>query len=191
MRSYLHLIKTIKDHCIGNPEVPGVMIEIGTTREILEGHDSTPVLHKFCIDNNINFTTVDMDPDNTSNIKNRIPDINAVTSKGEDFLRDFKGSIDYIYLDAFDFYHDNHSQDRINKYKTILNTTINNADCHQMHLDCCINMLNKLSPNCVITFDDVLNDSFDGKGKTAIPFLLNNGFKIFSSIDHSCTLIRI
>ena len=187
MAGHLQLINAINNA----GAVSGNMIEIGTTREIMPGHDSTPTLFNFCYEQGINFTTVDMDQDNTISIKNRIPNINAITSKGEDFLLNFKGTIDYIYLDAFDFYHSNHSQDRVDKYKTVLNTTINDSDCHRMHLDCCKNMLSKLSANCIVTFDDILNDKFDGKGKTAIPFLLDNGFKISSLIDRSCTLVRI
>ena len=186
MAGHLQLIKAIN---AGGP-VSGTMIEIGTTREIMPGHDSTPTLFNFCIDNNIKFTTVDMDADNTKNIKARIPAINAVTCKGEDYLKKIQDPINYVYLDAFDFYHNNHSQDRIDKYKAVLNTTINDSHCHQMHLDCCVNMLGKLTTNCVITFDDILSDNFDGKGKTAIPFLLDSGFKVLSLIDRSCTLIR-
>lgn len=188
MTGYDNLIKSI---CEIVPHISGGnMIEIGTTREIIPGHDSTPRLYEFCKQKNIKFITVDMDKENTKNIVKRVPGINAVTSKGEDYLKSYTGEIDYIYLDAFDFYHDKHSVYRQNKYRDILGTTINDTECHKMHYDCCVNMLDKLSQNCVITFDDILDNNFSGKGKTAIPFLLDNGFKVHNIAHQSCTLIR-
>lgn len=169
-----------------------VLIEIGTTREISYGQDSSYTLLKFCNSNNIKFITVDMDSENTENIKKRClldgMNINAITSKGEDFLLEYDGVIDFLYLDAFDFYHNEHSDKRKDKYRSILNTTINNEDCHKMHLDCCINSIDKISVGGYICIDDVF-DEFEGKGKTAIPFLLENGFKI-EKIETGCILLK-
>lgn len=155
------------------------LIEIGTTREGLHGQDSSSVFYKISKEYGIGFTTVDMDPENTKKIKDRFPDINAICSKGEDFLQNFAGEINYLYLDAFDFYHNNHSSKRLESYQKNLDTTINDKSCHKMHLDCAKNCIEKMSAGGVIVFDDCFGEKFEtGKGVTAIPFLIDNGFKV-------------
>lgn len=47
-----------------------------------------------------------------------------------------------------------------------------------MHLDCCKNIIHKCNSSSLICFDDILNNNNKGKGVTAIPFLLDNNFKI-------------
>ena len=165
-----------------------VLIEIGTTREILADQDSTKYFYTLSKTFGFHFITVDMDKENTDNIKQRLPKINAVTQKGEDFLRNYTDRIDYVYLDAFDFYHPNHAQIRIEKYRNILGTTINNAACHQMHLECCESLVHKLPSGGIILFDDILNSNYDGKGKTAIPFLIKNNFELIKMVNNGCIL---
>jgi len=46
-------------------------------------------------------------------------------------------------------------------------------------MTCAKNILPNLSDDVLICFDDVFDiNTFEGKGKTAIPFFLNNGFEI-------------
>lgn len=157
-----------------------VLVEIGTTRENLPGQDSTNYFYQMSRQLGFDFLTIDMDEENTNNAIDRFPNISALTLKGEDFLKDYDGTIDFVYLDAFDYWHPNHSQKRIDKYKNILDCEISNKQCHQMHLECSANLLDKVPTGGMVLFDDVLNHEFEGKGKTAIPFLLENGFKLHS-----------
>lgn len=169
------------------------LIEIGTTREIVNGQDSSYMLSKLCDSMGMEFITVDMDSENTDNINERWSNENmnsiAITQKGEEFLKEYEGRIDFLYLDAFDFYHKEHSPKRIEKYKTILNTTINNEECHKMHLECCINSIDKINIGGYICVDDSFGENFDGKGKTAIPYLLDNGF-IIDTMENKCILLK-
>ena len=167
-----------------------ILIEIGTTREIMKGHDSTSFLYKSSKKYNFRFITVDMDPENTINAKKRFKDIEAYTQKGEEFLKNFPEKIDFIYLDAFDYYHSGHSQKRKSSYAKNLGCEINNENCHKMHLECSKSLVEKLSKDGVIVFDDILNREFDGKGKTAIPFLLESGFIIETFYSRGCVLVR-
>ena len=154
------------------------MIEVGSTREM--ARDSTGHLFGFCKEREIDFITVDMNPEQISRLQERFPDLNATTAKGEEFLEQFDGEINFCYLDAFDYQHGRHSQSRISAYKKYLNTQISNEACHQMHLRCAKALEERMPVGSIIVFDDVFGAysdiEWDGKGKLAIPFLLENGF---------------
>lgn len=158
------------------------LIEIGCTREATSAQDSTKSFYDLSTKLGFNFITVDMDPENIKNVKSRLKNINAVCSKGEDFLKGYDGNIDYLYLDAFDFYHPRHSKKRKDSYKTNLGCEITKDDslCHKMHLDCCIYSVDKMPNKSIIVIDDVISDR-QGKGVTAIPFLLKNNFNLIAS----------
>ena len=166
------------------------LIEIGTTREIYDDQDSSMSFSKFCNKHEMNFITVDMDNENIRNILERTKkenlEITAVAQKGEDFLAEYDDEIHFIYLDAFDYYHTQHSKKRKSKYKTILNSEITNENCWKMHYDCCTHLVKKMKSDSVIVFDDILDiEKFNGKGKTAVPLLLDNGFEILDYIPNS------
>ena len=131
-----------------------------------------------------------MDRLNCKKLKNTYSDINSVNMKGEDFLKEFKGNIDFLYLDAFDYDHGQHSSIRKSRYKEEMNCEITNPLCHKMHLDCVVNSYKKISKDGVIVFDDVLGDFSKGKGVTAIPFLLNNGFKLLKKTAQCAAFVR-
>jgi hypothetical protein len=174
-----------------------VMIEIGTTREDVPGQGSTRKLALLCEQLNIHFVTVDMNQRNTRNAArafalSRQP-FDAVTAKGEDFLADHPGPIDFIFLDAYDFDHGNHSEIRQNAYERYLGARINDQACHQMHLDCARNLLDKLAPDGLICFDDTWRDmdgKWTAKGTTAMPFLLENGFEVIDERNRAALLRR-
>ena len=93
------------------------IIEIGATRETCySDQNSTEYIAKFANKNNKNFISVDMDPENIEKnnemIKNLGLKYESHAMKGEDFLRNYNEPIEVIYLDAFDFYHNNHSDKR-------------------------------------------------------------------------------
>ncbi len=131
----------------------------------------------------MNLITVDMDPIVIENAKKFSEQANfenhqTIVSKGEDYLRNYTEAIDFIYLDAFDFWHNNHSEFRQQQYEKNMNCRIekDNKLCHQMHLECCQHILGKLNDYSYICFDDILNESATlGKGVLAIPFLKESG----------------
>lgn len=164
------------------------LIEIGSTREIIKSQNSSEYFIKFCKKYEMKFISIDMDPECSKNVinsmnKENFSNAKVVTSKGEIFLKNYKTPIDFIYLDAFDFWHENHSSKRKESYKKNLNVELNSDDilCHKMHFDCVFHMVNNnlITKDTVICFDDILNkEATKGKGASAIPFLLKNNMKI-------------
>jgi hypothetical protein len=172
---------------------PRVMIEIGTTRERVPGQGSTLL----CVELGIDFLTVDMDPRNSAVARRMFRRLGlpfrAVTAKGEDFLAAWDGPIDYCFLDAYDFDHGKHSELRQSRYETFLGSRIADEQCHQMHLDCAVSLVEKLSPDGVICFDDTWKDAdglWTAKGKTAMPYLLGNGFCVIEARNRAALLVR-
>lgn len=173
------------------------MIEIGTTRETVPGQGSTEKLAACCASLGIDFITVDMDPRNTMMAQRMFRrcgyTFRAVTAKGEDFLADWPGQIDYCFLDAYDFDHGMHSELRQSRYESFLGSRIDEAACHQMHYDCAQSLIRKLSPDGLVCFDDTWTDAdgrWTAKGTTAMPFLLENGFKVIEARNHAALLGR-
>jgi tetratricopeptide (TPR) repeat protein len=180
--------------CAGDKKL--VLVEIGTTRELVSGQGSTEKLALFCNDRQIHFSTVDMDPVNIDSARGQIKKINGdfelIVAKGEDFLADYEGQIDFIFLDAYDYDHGGHSDARQGRYQKVLGKKISNAACHKMHLDCVMSLVEKLSPWGIIGFDDVWfkDGSWRGKGTTAMPYLLANGFQVIHQGNNVAILLR-
>lgn len=176
---------------------PRVMIEVGTTRESVPGQGSTEKLARLCAALGIDFITVDMDPRNSANARRMFRRLGlpfqAVTDKGEDFLASYQGTIDYVFLDAYDFDHGQHSELRQSRYEAFLGSRIEEAQCHQMHLDCSLALRDKLSDDGLICFDDTWRDSagkWTAKGTTAMPYLLRNGFELIEARNRAALLRR-
>ncbi|WP_435257051.1 hypothetical protein ACSBLW_13035 [Thioclava sp. FR2] len=174
-----------------------VLIEIGTTRETVPGQGSTEKLAMLCDSLGIDFITVDMDPRNSAMARRLFKrlglNFRAVTSKGEDFLAQWDGPIDYCFLDAYDFDHGQHSELRQSRYESFLGSRISDAQCHQMHLDCATSLVGKLAPDGVICFDDTWTDedgAWTAKGKTAMPYLMDHGFKVTDARNRAALLER-
>lgn len=174
-----------------------VIIEIGTTRENVPGQGSTRKIAEFCKQHKLKFITVDMDPHNTRMAAAMFASMGvpfeAITQKGEDYLLDYEGTFDFIFLDAYDFDHGQHSGLRQSRYKQFLGGPIDEALCHQMHLDCAKSVVSKLSKDGVVCFDDTwLSDGkWTAKGTTAMPYLLENGFKLLEARNRAALLARV
>lgn len=180
-----------KDNC------KPIMIEIGTTREDVAGQGSTLKLGKFCAENGIAFVTVDMDPHNSRMAKKNLSqcseDFEVVTMKGEEFLKNYKGKVEYVFLDAYDFDHGKHSKLRQSRYQKYLGSDIIEKDCHLMHLECAKSLNNLMSEEGVICIDDTWCDEkgeWAAKGKLAVPYLLDNGFEQLSIGNNAVLLQR-
>jgi hypothetical protein len=196
MGGHKQLINYIETKKLMDPNK--ILIEIGGSRE-LTGNTSTEYFIDFCKKYDMSFICIDMDPIAIENCKKFFIDKNykngnAYCMKGEDFLYNYNNTIDFIYLDAFDFFHNFHTETRKQVYNAQLNCEITNELCHKMHLECCENMINKLNTDCVIAFDDIHSpdnnnkygvknwdgniSNLCGKGVLAIPYLLQNNFEI-------------
>jgi len=173
-----------------------LMIEIGTTREKVPGQGSTRKLAEFCKLSGLHFITVDMDPHNTHQaaimFEKLGSNFEAVNQKGEDFLREYDGKMDFVFLDAYDFDHGKHSKLRQSRYEKYLGGPIDEQKCHQMHLECAQSVLTKLSINGVVCLDDTwLEDGrWCAKGTLAVPYLLDNGFELIKARNRSVLLRR-
>lgn len=175
-----------------------LMVEIGTTRETVPGQGSTRQLALLCAREGFDFVTVDMDPRNSRKAMRMFRQIGlpfqAVTSKGEDWLASYPAQIDFVFLDAYDFDHGMHSELRQERYERYLGARIDEAACHQMHLDCAQALIDRLSPDGLICFDDTWTDpegQWTAKGTTAMPFLLRNGFKVIEARNRAALLCRV
>jgi len=174
-----------------------VIVEVGTTRELRLPQNSTQKLAIFAAATDMYFISVDMDPDNTRAANRILPYINpsatAWTRRGEDFLRTYAGPIDYVYLDAFDFDHDQHSEHRRDRYRSILKTDINDEDCWLMHKECAQILINRMPEGGIVALDDTWTNAdgaYQGKGKLAAPLLLENGFEIVAKTRETLCLKR-
>ena len=181
-----------------------VIIEIGSQREA----GSTLYFSNLAFNNSMSFVTVDLNPETTAAakkiVKSKSSLFEAVNDYGEKYLDKFKGRIALLYLDAFDIDGDWHSNDLRAWYKN-KGSELNDENCWRMHLDCAVAVVNKIVPGGYIVFDDVnpVDENnklvfepvtsnyalWSGKGKTAIPYLLKNGFEIVSN-QRSAALLR-
>ena len=182
-----------------HPTVPAqrLLVEIGTTRERVPGQGSTEKLARFCAARRADFVTIDMDPRNTARAQRMFRRLGlpfrAFTAKGEDWLAAYPGKIDYVFLDAYDFDHGQHSGQRQSRYQQFLGAPIDEAECHRMHLDCARTLADKLSPDGLICIDDTWRDElgkWTAKGTTAMPFLLSNGFRLIEARNRAALLGR-
>jgi hypothetical protein len=184
---------TIKAQTVGRKPV---LIEIGTTRENIPGQGSTLKIASFCQKHGMHFITVDMDPHNTHAAVEafRAMDVpfSAITAKGEDYLRTYTGTFDFIFLDAYDFDHGQHSEIRQSRYIKYLGNPIDDAACHQMHLECAQSINSKLAENGIVCMDDTWleADHWTAKGTLAMPYMLANGFKVIEARNRAALLTR-
>ena len=84
------------------------------------------------------------------------------------------------YLDAFDIAHGRHSQYRRDRYREILSTEITDEGAHEMHRACAEALVTRIVPGGLVVIDDTWRDrdGYHGKGATAVPLLLQRGFRI-------------
>lgn len=180
-----------------------IIIEIGSDREA----GSTKVLAQLAKNNAVQFITVDVDKQTTQRAEKIIheidPSFQAINDFGEKFLSSFDKPVKLIYLDAFDLPGDWHSPEVIDNYNQ-RNTELTLENCYKMHLDCVKKIHSRMPVGSFICFDDVnpvdpdgnilfkkvsgSHMQWSGKGKTAIPFLLENGFQVIDNIRASILL---
>jgi hypothetical protein len=182
------------------PQINGrkpVLIEIGTTREEVRGQGSTRKLADYCKNHDLEFITVDMDPHNGDIARQMFLEMDtggfqAITMKGEDYLRAYTSTMDFVFLDAYDFDHGEHSELRQSRYQKFLGSRIDETECHRMHLDCAQSLAQKLSPFGFVCVDDTWMEDgrWSAKGTLAMPYLLANGFELVEARNRAALLRR-
>lgn len=178
-------------------QLEGAIVEIGAGR----GEGSTDFFAGLVVGQS-QFThySVDFDPEAFVVMKQyseRIPNCHAYCMTGEQFLRDhLKEKICYAYLDNFDYIYDPNDmpwwvKGQIERYKE-LGTEMNNENSQQAHLlqATLCNMMAR--DRCVIQLDDTWKrgDTWTGKGGTAVPYLIDQGWKAVYTNEHSVALIN-
>jgi hypothetical protein len=164
----------------------GAIVEIGSSR----GDGSTHFFAGYVSNNNkFNFYSVDINEELTRHLTKfervKYSNIKILTGKGEEKLDEIDGPISYAYLDNFDLIRpgtekDSYIVEQIQKYKKDFDIEMNNENCYHAHLLQAQKINLKCSNKCIIQIDDthLSNNEWVGKGKTAVPWLLNNGWKV-------------
>ena len=161
------------------------VLEIGTTREKWWPQMSTSRLAALCRSLGLKMLTVDVDELSSAvgqESKRFYGDaIEVKTEAGEETAENWVGELPpYIYVDAYDFEHDSHSDERQERYRTLQGQEINNEACWKMHLRCAQAFVQKCPKGGVVVFDDVFlkDDAWSGKGKLAVPYMLEEAFDL-------------
>lgn len=174
-----------------------VLVEIGTTRENVPGQGSTRKIANFCKEHGLHFITVDMDPHNTRVAATAFREMQtafeAINMKGEDYLDNYAGSLDVVFLDAYDFDHGKHSRLRQSRYEKFLGAPVDDGECHRMHLACAKSIEKKLSRKGLVCIDDTwLEDGrWTAKGTLAMPYLIEHGFRVLEARNRAALLSRL
>lgn len=181
-----------------------IIIEIGSDREA----GSTKILAELAKKNQAQFITVDVDEETSQRaetiVKRIDPSFQAINDYGEVFLSNFSKPVKLIYLDAFDLPGNWHTPEILENYKR-RKIELNLENCYKMHYDAAKAIAGKIPKGGFVCFDDVnpvdkegnllfqrvgpKHMEWSGKGKTAIPYLLENGFEIIYNI-RACVLMR-
>jgi hypothetical protein len=162
-----------------------IVVEIGSEN----GEGSSVWLYNWATEHDMEFYSVDVE----HRLRERTyPHINwVVASSGSDWcktiLPTLNKKIKVLYLDNFDWNWDPnivhpHIQQQISKYLE-RSVTMNNQNCqeeHRLQVEYCLPYLDQQS---VVIMDDTYynNEELTGKCATAIPLLLQNGFKMYGT----------
>lgn len=185
--------------CLDGSDVMNLsVIEIGS-RHQNKGSGSTNFFVEYCTKKGAEFWTVDIDPVVTQGCKAVTP--NAICAKGEDFLASYSGKpIVFVYFDNFDWTyagveHVPKVRAQAERYRTVHHIERTNVNSQEAHLKQAEALLPHLHTTAYVLFDDTWKTEaggYDGKGGSAIPFMLQNGFSIVSEggIDNPHVLMR-
>jgi len=170
------------------------IVEVGCSREIIEGQNSTIQLLAMAKELNLPFAGIDLDQANTEALERDYKEFNAtwITGKGEEVLQSWEKPIAAIYLDAYDFWHASHSELRQKSYLENYGTGINDAECHTMHLEAARHCSKLIPQRGLIGLDDTWleNGKWAGKGALALPWLVDQGWELLSSANRSAVLLN-
>ena len=169
------------------------IVEVGCSREIIEGQNSTVQLLALAKELDLPFAGIDMDHANIEALERDYREFNAtwITGKGEEVLQFWDKPIGAIYLDAYDFWHARHSQFREKSYFENYGSGINDAECRAMHLEAARHCSKLMPQGGIIGLDDTwLEDGhWVGKGALALPWLTDQGWEVLSSANRGTVLL--
>lgn len=120
---------------------------------------------------------VDIDENHINQSKKIVPPSDLIEYTKDDsvhYLQNFDKKIDLLFLDSFDYCGDEE----------------NIRACHNHSLNEVKAAWDKLNDHCFILIDDVFDNSWEGKGKLTIPYLLSNGFELVYFTDSQVLLKR-
>ncbi len=171
------------------------IVEVGCSREIIEGQNSTVQLLALAKELNLPFAGIDLDQANIEALERDYKESNAVwiTGKGEEELKSWEKPIAACYLDAYDFEHDFHSESRQDVYKQEYKAKINNEACKKMHLDAVRFCDLPLIRGGIITIDDTWRSKsgkLQGKGILACQWLADSGYTLICQRNKSVTYLK-
>lgn len=168
--------------------IQDAILEIGCWN-IGGGGGSTRFLSEFAAEKGLKFFSVDYNREHIE--KNRsLKNVIFHNMMGEEFLATNQSKFGFVYLDNFDWTYKviegsqlQHRQLReYSQYDLELNN-INSQKAHRTQSELLLKFVNA---SCVIVFDDTwcfLDGTFAGKGGTAVPFLIENGFKVKNEVE--------
>ena len=168
-----------------------IVLEIGSEN----GDGSSVWLYEWAKKRNIEFYSVDVEHGKR---EQDYPEINwVVASSGSDWCKNtlpgLNKKIKVLYLDNFDWIYNTVDipawvRRQIREY-SLRGIVMNNANCqeeHRLQLEYCLPYLDEQS---VVIMDDTYynydTNQLSGKCATAIPLLLENGFKMHSKHEHA------
>jgi len=172
----------------------GWLVELGCSREIIEGQHSTAQLASFARQSGRIFACIDLDPENINALRREFGEQGRhwFLGNGEDVLADWSSLIAGLYLDAYDFWHRSHSEIRETVYRTTYGAAINDAAFHQIHLEAARFGSRPLLCGGVLAIDDTWTEAgqWAGKGALAVPWLLEQGWPMVEGANRAVVFIK-
>jgi len=178
------------------PSLPreGWLVEVGCTREIIEGQNSTVQLATFAQHHGMPFAGIDLDPENIRALRRELGDQGRrwLQGKGEELLAHWQEPIAVLYLDAYDFWHRSHSKIREEVYNEAYGTAINDNDCQRIHLIAVQQGIRTLIQGGILAIDDTWLDAgiWQGKGGLAVPWLLQQGWSLQEAANRAVVFLK-
>ncbi|UPM49175.1 hypothetical protein MY494_07380 [Synechococcus sp. A10-1-5-1] len=171
------------------------ILEVGCSREIIEGQSSTGQLLALANDLDLPFAGIDLDKENIEALARDHRESNAIwiTGKGEKVLQTWEKPVLACYLDAYDYWHTSHSEIRMNTYIENYGKPINDAECHRMHLEAGRHVSQHICTGGIIGIDDTWrnNGTWSGKGSLAVPWLTKKEWQITSETNKAVIMQKI
>lgn len=182
-------------------ELEGTIVEIGSGGASTDFYAAIAA----CLDR---FTFYAIDPNQKAyryakRLSKSIPRMRAYNLTGEQFLREefpmISSPICFAYLDNHDWNYDEFNSTgeqpwitvQRQEYK-IMGIEYSNRASAQAHLDQTIEILRYAADRCIILFDDTYDTGksmgLQGKGMTAVPYLLEQGWNIVDQTNLSIAL---
>lgn len=161
---------------------PITIVETGCIRNVTDESKfgdgwSTLNWEYYCKKTGSTVYVVDINAHHLAMSKQIVPESDYVHYTQQDsieYLQNFDKKIDVLFLDSYDY----------------CGPEENIIKCHNHSLNEILAAWDKLNSNCYILIDDVFDDTWTGKGKLSIPYLLDNGFVKVYRDDSQALFVR-